>query len=250
MCCKYILKEILMSKSKIEWTGSTWNPITGCTKISDGCANCYAERMAKRLQAMKNPRYTNGFKLTIHEDVIEAPYKWKKSQLIFVNSMSDLFHEDVSDEIIQRIFTVMNKTPQHTYQVLTKRADRLEALSPKLNFSDNIWIGVTVESSKYIDRIDNLRTIEAKIRFLSLEPLLDDLGEINLENIDWVIVGGESGPKSREIKKEWIYNIKKQAEIFKTLFYFKQWGGVNKKKNGRLLDGLEYNDMPKIKIKD
>lgn len=241
-----ILGSDIVKKTKIEWTEISWNPITGCSKVSDGCKNCYAERMAKRLKAMNNPRYLNGFSITIHDDLLNEPFKWKKPQLVFVNSMTDLFHEDIELIHIKKVFEVMNKADNHTFQVLTKRANRLKEIAIDLIWSKNIWMGVTVESSKYKNRIDLLREVPAKIRFLSIEPLLDDLGTLDLSNIDWVIVGGESGPKSRPMNEEWVKNIKEQCEKQNVLFYFKQWGGFNKKKTGRLLDGKEWNDMPKF----
>lgn len=224
----------------------TWNPITGCTKISDGCVNCYAARMAKRLKAMGNPRYTNEFAVTAHEDLLEVPLRIKQPKMIFVNSMSDLFHEDVSDDIIIKVFETMNKAHWHTFQVLTKRPKRLHAMDDLglLRWSPNIWMGVTVESDKYIDRINELRNTKANIKFLSCEPLLGSLKSIDIENIDWVIVGGESGPKSREMKKEWVIEIKELCEKNEVAFFFKQWGGTNKKKSGRLLDGQTYDYYP------
>lgn len=235
-----------MNKTKIQWTEMTWNPITGCTKISDGCVNCYAARMAKRLKAMGNPRYTNEFAVTVHEDLLEVPLRIKQPKMIFVNSMSDLFHEDVPDDIIIKIFETMNRAHWHTFQVLTKRPKRLHAMDDLglLRWSPNIWMGVTVESDKYIDRIDELRNTKANIKFLSCEPLLGSLKSIDIENIDWVIVGGESGPKSREMKKEWVIEIKELCEKNGVAFFFKQWGGTNKKKSGRLLDGQTYDYYP------
>jgi Bacteriophage protein gp37 len=235
-----------MNKTKIQWTEMTWNPITGCTKISDGCVNCYAARMAKRLKAMGNPRYTNEFAVTAHEDLLEVPLGIKQPKMIFVNSMSDLFHEDVSDDIIIKVFETMNKAHWHTFQVLTKRPKRLHAMDDLglLRWSPNIWMGVTVESDKYIDRINELRNTKANIKFLSCEPLLGSLKSIDIENIDWVIVGGESGPKSREMKKEWVIEIKELCEKNEVAFFFKQWGGTNKKKSGRLLDGQTYDYYP------
>ena len=235
----------MASRSAIEWTESTWNPVTGCTKISSGCKNCYAERMAKRLQAMGQPNYRNGFKLTCHPHVLELPLHWKKSQMIFVNSMSDLFHRQVPLEFILKIFDTMNKASQHVFQILTKRTSRLEELSVVLPWSENIWMGITVENSDYKERIDFLRRTGAFIKFLSLEPLLDDIGDLDLEGIDWVIVGGESGPKARPIQDNWVRKIKEQCKEQKVSFFFKQWGGVNKKKNGRLLDGQTWDEMPK-----
>jgi protein gp37 len=213
--------------------------------MSAGCENCYAERMAKRLQAMGQLNYRNGFKLTCHPHVLDLPLHWKKPQMIFVNSMSDLFHKQVPKEFILKIFATMNKVPQHTFQILTKRATHLEDLSSLLPWSENIWMGVTVENSDYKERIDSLRRSGAYIKFLSLEPLLGDVGVLNLEGIDWVIVGGESGPKARPIKASWVRNIQEQCKKQNASFFFKQWGGVNKKKNGRLLDGKTWDEMPK-----
>lgn len=231
-------------KTKIEWTESSWNPITGCSPISPGCAHCYAARFAKRLQAMGNPRYKNAFEVTIHEDLINAPLSWKKPQMIFVNSMSDLFHDDVPTEIIKRIFDTMNKAPAHTFQVLTKRAERLAELAPELQWSDNIWMGVSIENQDMIFRSDLLRQTDAHIKFISAEPLLSSLDGLNLEGIDWLIVGGESGPGCRPMKKEWVLDLKNLCEATDTAFFFKQWGGTNKKKAGSLLDGKIYKNYP------
>jgi len=231
-------------KSKIEWTENTWNPITGCTKISEGCQNCYACQMAMRLQRMGNEKYSDGFNIRIHENCFNEPLGWKKSSRIFVNSMSDLFHKDIPLEHIHKIFEVMNTANWHIFQVLTKRADRLFELSESLNWSDNIWLGVTVENRNNTKRIDYLRKVPAKVKFISFEPLLDDIGEIDLSGIDWAIIGGESGHYARPIDEQWILNIKKQCEEQKVLFYFKQWGGTNKKKTGRLLLGKTWDAMP------
>lgn len=236
----------MSNKSKIEWTESTWNPVSGCTKISNGCDNCYAERMAKRLQAMGTKGYENGFEVTLHPESLEKPLKMKKPQMIFVNSMSDIFHKDIPDEYIMKIFEVMNKAHWHTFQVLTKRPKRLKQMADKLKWSDNIWMGVTVEANDYVDRVDYLRNIDAKIKFLSVEPLIDSVDKMDYTNIDWVIVGGESGYGCREIKKEWVIDVKNRCEKENIAFFFKQWGGVNKKKNGRLLDGQIYDGMPEI----
>lgn len=235
-----------MAKSTIEWTESTWNPITGCTKVSAGCKNCYAATLAKRLQGMGQNKYQNGFEPTMHPDTLGDPFKWKKGRLVFVNSMSDSFHKDFPLPFIQQMFTVMNETPRHTYQVLTKRAERLEELSPYLEWTDNIWMGVSVENEKVIDRIDHLRNTDAKVKFLSCEPLIGPLPNLNLEGINWVIVGGESGSKARPMEKEWVEDIQQQCEKAGVAFFFKQWGGVNKKKNGRLLNGRTYDEMPSI----
>jgi len=234
----------MAQKSKIEWTESTWNPITGCNKISAGCENCYAMRMANRLQKMGTAKYANGFKVALHENCLNDPLSWKKPMHIFVNSMSDLFHKNVSLEYIQRIFEVMNNCPQHIFQVLTKRATRLNAIANKVSWTENIWLGVTVEDESCKNRIEYLRKIPAKIKFISFEPLLEDIGELNLSNIDWAIIGGESGWKARPMLEEWVVNIKKQCEEQNTLFYFKQWGGVNKKKAGRVLLERTWDNMP------
>ena len=230
--------------SGIEWTESTWNPITGCTKISTGCRNCYAERMALRLKAMGQKNYRNGFKVTCHPQLLDVPKRWKKPQMVFVNSMSDLFHKDVPDDFIFDIFDTMQQAKQHQFQILTKRAERLAKLSPELPWRENIWMGVTVEEADCKYRIDYLRYTGANIKFLSLEPLLDDLGELNLDGIDWVIVGGESGPGARPMQIDWVRNIKEQCVNQNVPFFFKQWGGINKKKTGRLLDGKTWGQMP------
>jgi protein gp37 len=233
-----------MKSTKIEWTEVTWNPSTGCTKISEGCKNCYAEKMAKRLKAMGTSKYENEFQLTIHPDTLNEPYTWKKSQIVFVNSMSDLFHEDMPLSFIKKVFNVMNNNPKHIFQVLTKRADVLEKYSALLNWTENIWMGVTVESYKHLRRVDSLRNTDACVKFLSCEPLLTPLSNLNLFEIDWVIVGGESGANSRPIKKEWIIEIKNKCESQSIPFFFKQWGGFNKKKTGCSLDGVTYKKIP------
>lgn len=233
-----------MKSTKIEWTEITWNPSTGCTKISEGCKNCYAEKMAKRLKAMGTAKYQNEFELTIHADTLNEPYTWKKPQMVFVNSMSDMFHENMPLSFIKKVFGVMNDNPKHTFQVLTKRADILEKYSTLLNWSENIWMGVTVESNKHLQRVDSLRNTGACVKFLSCEPLLTSIKNINLFEIDWVIVGGESGANSRPIKKEWVVEIKDKCYSQNIPFFFKQWGGFNKKKAGSLLDGVEYKKIP------
>lgn len=230
--------------SSIEWTDSTWNPVTGCTKISSGCANCYAERMALRLKAMGNSSYTNGFSITMHEDTIDLPLKWKKPQTIFVNSMSDLFHEDIPTEFILRIFDVMRRARWHCFQILTKRSKRMLELSPQIPWMPNIWMGVTVEERNYTYRIDHLQRTGANVKFLSLEPLLGPIPNLCLNGIDWVIVGGESGPKSRPMKKSWVIDIRNQCQEKRVPFFFKQWGGTNKKKAGRELEGRTWDEMP------
>lgn len=232
------------TKSAIEWTESTWNPVTGCTKVSLGCKNCYAERMAKRLQAMGQPNYAKGFNLAAHEHALELPLQWKTPQVIFVNSMSDLFHKDVPLSFIKKVFDVMNHANWHQFQILTKRSAKLFKLNRHLQWADHIWMGVSVETEKYIYRIDDLRSTGSHIKFLSLEPLLGPLQKLNLNGIDWVIVGGESGPGARPIKEEWVTDIRDQCRKAKTPFFFKQWGGVNKKKAGRLLEGQTWSEMP------
>jgi protein gp37 len=236
----------MSQKSKIEWTENTWNPVTGCNKVSDGCQNCYAERMALRLQKMGNPKYADGFCVKLHHYCLNDPYSYKKPSRIFVNSMSDLFHAEVPLEFIKQVFIVMNNTPQHTYQILTKRADILFKYAYELNWTPNIWMGVTVENHKTVDRIDMLRQIPAKIKFISFEPLINDVGKIDFTQIDWAIIGGESGWYARPMKQEWVENIKAQCEEQNVLFYFKQWGGTNKKKTGRLLFGRTWDDMPQM----
>jgi protein gp37 len=230
----------------IEWTDSTWNPVTGCTKISSGCANCYAERLALRLQAMGNPSYKNGFSVTLHEDMLELPLKWKKPQAIFVNSMSDLFHEDIPVEFIKRIFNTMRLAKWHRFQILTKRAERMLEISPQLPWAPNIWMGVTVENNNHISRIENLKKTNAPVKFLSLEPLLSSLPNLHLNGINWVIVGGESGPKARPVKEEWVIDIKNQCLEENVPFFFKQWGGINKKKAGRVLEGRVWSETPAL----
>lgn len=234
--------------SSIEWTEATWNPVTGCTKISAGCKYCYAERMAHRLQAMGVPQYRDGFKLTLQPKALELPYTWKKPRLIFVNSMSDLFHVNVPLDYIQKVFTVMNECSHHQFQVLTKRPERTAELSRHLRWTDNIWMGTSVEDDRVIERIDHLKKVPASIRFLSLEPLLGPLPSLRLSGIHWVIVGGESGPGARPMRKTWVRDIRKQCLKQGVDFFFKQWGGTNKKKTGRELDGRTWNDMPMVTI--
>ena len=234
----------MSTRSGIEWTESTWNPLTGCTKISPGCKHCYAERMAKRLQAMGQPNYDNGFKLAMHEHALEKPLEWKTSQVVFVNSMSDLFHKDVSVEFIQRTFDVMRRAHWHQFQVLTKRSERLLELDPQIEWPENVWMGVSVENQDYAFRIDHLQQTGAKVKFLSLEPLLGPLNHLNLHSINWVIVGGESGPGARPIEEIWVKEIRDQCLTTRVPFFFKQWGGVRKKKAGRILEGRTWDEMP------
>ena len=235
----------MANHSAIEWTESSWNPVTGCTKISAGCAHCYAERMARRLHAMGQPNYRNGFEVTCHPDTLELPLRWKKSQMIFVNSMSDLFHKAVHTEFIGEIFFTMNQARWHTFQILTKRAERLCQLAPRLKWTPNVWMGVTVENDQHVDRIDRLREVPAAVRFLSLEPLLGPLPELDLSHIDWVIVGGESGPGARPMDPAWVLDLRDQCLNAGVAFFFKQWGGVRKKKAGRLLEKRTWNQMPR-----
>ncbi len=234
----------MAAKSSIEWTESTWNPVTGCTKISEGCAHCYAERMALRLKAMGQKNYVNGFEVTLHPHALGIPLKWKSPHMIFVNSMGDLFHNEVPLSFIQQIFEVMKKAYQHRFQILTKRAERLADLAPSLSWTENVWMGVTVEGAAYLYRLEYLRNVPAAVRFLSLEPLLGPIPDMDLTKIDWVIVGGESGPGARPMNKSWVIDIQQQCHEAKVPFFFKQWGGVNKKKSGRLLDGAIYGGMP------
>jgi len=233
-------------KSSIEWTESTWNPITGCTKISPGCQHCYAERMSFRLQKMKQSNYVNGFTLTTHPLSLELPLQWRKPQAIFVNSMSDLFHRDVPDEFILKVFAIMRIAHWHRFQILTKRSERLCAMDPRLEWPPNIWMGVSVESADYRNRIEDLQQCHAQVKFLSCEPLLGPLDLLDLTGIDWVIVGGESGPGARQMEKSWVTGIRDQCILAGIPFHFKQWGGVNKKKNGRLLDGRTWDEMPVV----
>lgn len=234
----------MATNSKIEWTESTWNPLTGCNKVSPGCKFCYAERMSKRLQAMGQKNYKDGFKLTEHKHLTDSPLMWRKPQIVFVNSMSDLFHESVSLSFIQSIFNTMRKANWHIYQILTKRSNRLLSLNNQLIWPENVWMGVSIENEEYLNRLEDLKKCSAAVKFLSCEPLLGPLDNINLEKIDWVIVGGESGPNARAIKNEWVIDIRNQCINSNTPFFFKQWGGVFKKKNGRTLEGRTWGEMP------
>ena len=235
-----------MAESSIEWTELTWNPTTGCDKLSAGCKFCYAEVMSRRLHAMGLEKYRNGFQLTVHPDTLKDPFTWSGKRLVFVNSMSDLFHEAVPLTFIMMVFEVMNLTPQHTYQVLTKRADRLAEVAKHLDWTPNIWMGVSVEDKRVLDRIDGLRGTPAQVKFLSCEPLIGPLPGMDLLGIDWVIVGGESGRKPRPMQEEWVLDIKQQCEVFGADFFFKQWGGTNKKKAGRVLEGRTWDAMPVV----
>lgn len=237
-----------MAQSSIEWTEMTWNPTTGCDKISAGCKFCYAEVMSKRLHAMGVEKYKDNFEVRVHEEALKIPYTWKNSKVVFVNSMSDLFHKDIPLEFIQKVFRVMNDNPQHVFQVLTKRADRLFELHTHLRWTHNIWMGVSVENEKVRDRIDFLRQTNARVKFLSLEPLIGPLPDLNLAQIDWVIVGGESGHKPRPMNPDWALDIQEQCERNQVAFFFKQWGGKNKKAAGRILNGRTYDEMPEIEL--
>ena len=233
-----------MAQSSIEWTEMTWNPTTGCTKISAGCKFCYAEVMSNRLKAMGVEKYKDNFKVRTHESSLNTPYTWKSSKIVFVNSMSDLFHEKIPLEYIQKVFKVMNDNPQHVFQVLTKRAERLYEVHEKLKWTHNIWMGVSVEDERVVERIDFLRKTNAHTKFLSLEPLIGPLPNLNLANIHWAIVGGESGHKARPMDEEWVLDIYEQCKKADVSFFFKQWGGKNKKAAGRLLNGRTYDEMP------
>ena len=249
-----------MSQSNIEWTELTWNPVTGCTKISPGCKFCYAETMSRRLKAMGVDKYKDGFELRLHPEALAIPFTWKKHKVVFVNSMSDLFHPDVPLDFIKAVFAVMNQTPQHTYQVLTKRSERLLELAPQLNWTTNIWMGVSVENEEYTYRINDLSATPAKIKFLSVEPLIGPVSTLDLAQIHWVIVGGESGHKARPVKKDWVDHIRQVCELNEVAFFFKQWGkakfNINPQdptiesehpqhaKGGCELDGKVYRQMP------
>ncbi len=243
----------MADRTRIEWTETTWNPTTGCDRVSVGCDNCYALTLAKRLKAMGNPKYQNdgdpkfsgpGFGLTLHDYQLELPYRWRAPRLVFVNSMSDLFHNDVPLEFIQKVFTIMADTPQHTYQILTKRSKRLAALAEELDWPSNVWMGVTVENDRYTFRIDHLRSVDAAVRFISAEPLLGPLPELDLTDIGWLIAGGESGHGARPVQDAWVRDLRDQCVAASTAFFFKQWGGRTPKANGRELDGIYHGEMP------
>lgn len=234
------------TKTKIEWTEMSWNPVTGCSKVSQGCLNCYAEKMALRLKAMGQKRYRNGFNVTLQPDLLDQPDKWITARTIFVNSMSDLFHEKIPLKYIKRVFATIKRNPHHTFQVLTKRSKRLADCSEELIWPHNLWVGVSVESSEYINRVKHLRSVPANVRFISCEPLIEKIERIPLKGIHWVIVGGESGPKSRPMQESWVESIQNQCEENGTAFFFKQWGGTRKKRNGRLLRGRTYNEFPVV----
>lgn len=233
-----------MAQSKIEWTDATWNPVTGCTKVSAGCKFCYAERMAKRLKLMGQANYANGFKLTLQPHMLDVPLKWKSPRRIFVNSMSDLFHKDVPVAYIQQVFSVMRRAHWHQFQILTKRPERLSELSSSLDWSPNVWMGTSVEDQRVISRIEKLRQCEAQLKFLSIEPLIGPITDLNFDGIHWVIVGGESGAGARPIKAEWVRTIRDACIVQGVPFFFKQWGGVQKSKFGRELDGRTWDEFP------
>lgn len=251
----------MAQNSPIEWTEATWNPVAGCTVLSPGCTNCYAMRMASRLEAMGQKKYEGATRLSggrpkwtgrinLDRHALDTPRAWKRGRMIFVNSMSDLFHDKVPLNYIKDVFNVMRETPQHTYQLLTKRAERLAAITDKLDWSRNVWMGVSVESADFIGRIDKLKQTNAAIKFLSLEPLLGPLDNLNLSGIDWAIAGGESGPKARPMERAWVRSIRDQCREQNVAFHFKQWGGTNKKKTGRILDGRTWDQFPKPRIKE
>lgn len=238
----------MATNSHIEWTDATWNPVTGCTKVSPGCKHCYAERLSKRLQAMGQANYRNAFKITLQPQMLELPLRWKTPKRIFVNSMSDLFHKDVPTDYIKQVFDVMGRAYWHQYQVLTKRSERVLELTKQLPWMPQIWMGVSVENEEYVDRIDHLRKTDAHVKFLSLEPLLGPLKKLNLRGIDWAIVGGESGPGARAIDPEWVTEIRDQCLKAGVPFFFKQWGGVQKSKAGRTLEGRTWDEMPESEL--
>ena len=233
-----------MAASRIEWTEATWNPVTGCSKCSSGCKNCYAERMATRLRAMGQPKYRNGFRVTVHPRALPVPIAWRKPRMVFVNSMSDLFHEKVPDDFIMQVFEVMSDACWHTFQILTKRPHRLEELNGSIRWPTNVWMGVTVEEGAYTDRLEPLRASDAAVKFVSFEPLLGSISDPDLDGIDWAIVGGESGPGARAIELQWVLDIRDACVRKSVPFFFKQWGGVRKTKAGRLLEGREWNQLP------
>lgn len=224
----------------------TWNPVTGCTKVSQGCKHCYAERMAARLEAMGSDRYRNGFHVTLHPDLLDVPRRWRQARVVFVNSMSDLFHDDIPLAYIQRVFATMRDCPHHTFQVLTKRSERLAQVAPQLSWPSNVWMGVSVEDARVLHRVTDLQSIPAAVRFLSIEPLIGPLDRLPLDGIHWVIVGGESGPRARPMRKDWVVSIFRQCRAARVPFFFKQWGGVRKDLTGRQLNGRTYDEMPGI----
>lgn len=237
----------MATSSPIEWTEATWNPVTGCDKISPGCAHCYAERMARRLQAMGQRNYVRGFEVTLQEQMLELPLHWRRPRRIFVNSMSDLFHSNVPDAFVRQVFEVMHEAHWHEYQILTKRSERLAAIHRSLPWAPHIWMGVSVENARFTHRIEHLRSTDARVKFLSLEPLLGSLPDLDLRGIQWVIVGGESGPRARPMQRSWVLDIRDQCRAAGVAFFFKQWGGVFKKRTGRELDGRTWDEMPAVR---
>jgi protein gp37 len=237
----------MSNSTKISWTRASWNPITGCDRVSTGCVHCYAERMAHRLQKMGQAKYANGFKVTLHDDALSLPLTWKKPRLIFVNSMSDIFHKDVPLSFIQKIFTVMRQADWHIFQLLTKRSERMVSLAPKIDWPENVWAGVTVESADYYNRLDDLRRVPAALRYVSAEPMLGPMSDFPLKGIDWIILGGESGPGARPMEKRWVIEMRNRCKKNDVPFFFKQWGGTNRQETGCLLDGKYYHEMPELK---
>jgi protein gp37 len=237
-----------MKTNIIDWSKNSWNPVSGCTKISIGCKNCYAYRIALELQKQGNPKYKNSFEVTLHPQLLREPFKWKEPKRVFVNSMSDLFHKDVPDSFIMRVFWTMSLACQHQFYILTKRSERIYSMTNELTWMDNIWMGVSVENSDYLYRIDHLRATGAAIKFLSIEPLLGPIPDIDLTDINWVIVGGESGTGARPMREEWVLDIRDQCVAAGVPFFFKQWGGVNREKHGCLLKGKKWDQMPNIKV--
>lgn len=236
----------MASRTNIEWTEVTWNPVTGCDKVSAGCKHCYAERMARRLHAMGNPRYRNNFEVTLHHDLLDRPFKWKRPSLVFVNSMSDLFHKDVPLSFVRDVFATIQRAPQHTFQVLTKRAERLAEVAGVLTWPSNLWMGVSIEDNRFVNRAELLKEVPAVVRFLSLEPLLGPVPDLSLTGINWVIVGGESGPGARPMKADWVRDIRDRCFLDGIPFFFKQWGGVRRTAAGRLLDGRTWDEFPNV----
>ena len=240
----------MASQSSIEWTDATWNPVTGCSKVSAGCKFCYAERLAFRLQAMGQPRYADGFSVRLHDDLLDAPRRWRSSRLVFVNSMSDLFHESVPLPFVRQVFQTMSQYPQHVFQILTKRSRRLKESAAALPWPENVWMGVSVENSRVLSRVKDLLEVPAAVRFLSCEPLIGPLDELPLDGIDWVIVGGESGPGARPMRREWAMSVLRQCRTRGVPFFFKQWGGARKKTTGRKLNGRTYDEMPRCRVEE
>jgi protein gp37 len=239
----------MADNSRIEWTQATWNPVTGCSKVSPGCAHCYAETFAERWRGLKGHPYEQGFDLRLWPQRLDQPLRWKRPRVIFVNSMSDLFHEDIPFGYVEKVFGVMSEASQHIFQVLTKRHERLAELAPKLSWPENVWMGVSIENKRWVERADYLRQVPAAVRFISAEPLLGPLVGLDLEGIDWLIAGGESGPGHRSVKEEWILDLQRQCKEARVAFFFKQWGGIRSKAGGRKLRGREFSEMPTPKAR-